>query len=452
MKDVVRAATMVLLAVALAQNGAIAASAENGGKEEVAPGLHVGDVLDEKNAQLAKDLLPAEILGHYERGEYRNRIVTYPLGQAHWEKAFLEATEKNAGQLAIDENGTIVYSATKKQPDYLYGIPFPAIDPADPQAAVKIVWNQFLAYWYGGSSYNVTLVAMLQPKGMDREIHARGWFEFYDGQSEKYRRENPLNLQSQFLGVSTFPADLQGTSSLTWRFRDSTKRDSVWAYVPALRRVRAVSPSNRSDGYLGSDISGDDGFFFDGKPEDFTWTLVGRREALRVVDPKAVAGEVPVERAADGGWVALTYDNPKMAGFEDPEWTGVSWAPLNAGLAKRPVWVIQGVPRDKYYLYGKIELWIDAETWDGSWNRKFSWSGELVHGYQTMARVNQAAGPENEREWLPASTLVWACAENFKMNRATLGGMRAHPKAEFIRRGKADLNVFDPQALNRFGK
>ena len=33
--------------------------------------------------------------------------------------------------------------------------------------------------------------------------------------------------------------------------------------VPALRRVRAVSPANRSDGYLGSDISGDDGFFFD---------------------------------------------------------------------------------------------------------------------------------------------------------------------------------------------
>jgi hypothetical protein len=451
MKYVVRAATLLLLAAALAQNVAVAAGEETDG-EEVAPGLRVGDVLDEKNAQLAKDLLPPEILKHYERGEYRNRIVSYPLGQAHWEKAWLESTEKNAGQLGIDENGTIVYTSTKKQPEYLYGIPFPTIDPADPQAAVKIVWNQFLAYWAGGNSYNVTLVAMLQPKGMDREIHARGWFEFYDGQGEKYRRENPLNLQSQFLGVSTFPADLQGTSSLTWRFRDSTKRDSVWAYVPALRRVRAVSPSNRSDGYLGSDISGDDGFFFDGKPEDFTWKLIGKRDALRMVDPKSVSEAIPVERAPEGGWVTLTYDNPKMVGFEDESWTGLSWAPINAGLAKRPMWVIEATPRDKYYLYGKIELWIDAETWDGSWNRKFSWAGELVHGYQTLARVNQAAGPENDREWLPVSTQVWACAENFKMNRATLGGMRAHPKAEFIRRGKTDLNVFDPQALNRFGK
>ena len=34
-----------------------------GAGEEVAPGLHVGDVLDQSNAAKAKDLLPAEILG-----------------------------------------------------------------------------------------------------------------------------------------------------------------------------------------------------------------------------------------------------------------------------------------------------------------------------------------------------------------------------------------------------
>ena len=38
---------------------------------------------------------------------------------------------------------------------------------------------------------------------------------------------------------ATKPADLQGTASLTWRYRDPGKRDSQWAYVPALRRVRA---------------------------------------------------------------------------------------------------------------------------------------------------------------------------------------------------------------------
>jgi hypothetical protein len=448
MKTVQISAALALSFVVVASVCAAAASGD-----EVAPGLRVGDMLEKSNASAAKDLLPPEIVKHYENGEYRNKIVDYPLGSARWEKSFIEATEKNAGQLDVDDVGTIVYKGSGKQPDYVYGIPFPTIDPQDPKAGVKVVWNQFLTYWSGGSTFNVALVSMLQPKNIDREIHADGYFMFYDGQPEKYRRANPLNLQSQFLGVATFPTDLDGTASLTWRYRDPAKRDSVWAYVPALRRVRAVSPANRSDGYLGSDISGDDGFFFDGKPEDFEWKLIGKRDTLRVVDPDSVAGNIPVNPAPRGGWEALTFDNPLMAGYQDPKWPGVAWAPISAGLAKRPVWVVEGIPKDKYYLYGKLELWIDAETFDGAWNRKFSWQNELVHAYQTMARVNQPAGPPGpDQEYVFASKQVWACAENFKMNRATLGGMRPNPKAPFVRRAPIDTNVFDAQALARYGK
>ena len=453
MKNALIWACGAALASCLALAPGAGAADANAAGEEIAPGLHVGDVLDKSNADKAKDLLPPEILQHYQSGAYRNRIVAYPQGTARWERSFLDSTEKNAGQLDADDAGTIVYKGSGKQPDYVYGIPFPTIDPSDPKAAVKIVWNQFLAYWSGGSSFNITLVSMLQPKGIDREIHADGYFQFYDGQAEKYRRPNPNNLQSQFLGVATYPTDLDGTASLTWRYRDPSKRDSVWAFVPALRRVRAVSPANRSDGYLGSDISGDDGFFFDGKPQDFDWKLVGKREALRVVDPASVSGPITVNPAPGGGWEALTWDNPLMAGYQDPNWTGVAWAPLNGGLAKRTVWVIEGVPKDKYYLYGRIELWIDAETWAGSWNRKFSWQGENVHDYQLMASVNHPAGPPGpDQEYVFAGDQVWACAENFKMNRATLGGMRANPKSPFVRRASIDTNVFDPQALSRYGK
>jgi Protein of unknown function (DUF1329) len=452
MKDALTWAFRAALALSFAL-ATTARGAEGGAGEEVAPGLHVGDMLDTSNAAKAKDLLPPEILKHYETGEYRNKIIAYPLGTAKWERSFLDSTEKNAGQLDVDDTGTIVFKGSGQQPDYVYGIPFPTIDPKDPKAAVKIVWNQFLAYWSSGSTFNIALVSMLQPKSIDREIHADGYFQFYDGQAEKYRRPNPLNLQSQFLGVATFPTDLDGTASLTWRYRDPAKRDSVWAYVPALRRVRAISPANRSDGYLGSDISGDDGFFFDGKPQDFDWKLIGKRDAFRVVDPDSVSGPIKVDPAPGGGWEALTWDNPPMAGYQDPSWPGVAWAPMSGGLAKRPVWVIEATPKDKYYLYGKVELWIDAETWSGSWNRKFSWQGELVHDYQLMGQANQAAGPPGpDQEYVFAGKQVWACAENFKMNRATLGGMRANPKAPFVRRAPIDTNVFDAQALARYGK
>ncbi len=420
--------------------------------DEVAPGLKVGDVLDQSNWERAKDLLPPEILKHYQTGQYKNKIVAYPTGNAHWEKAFQEATEKNATQLDVDEHGTIIDRTTGKQPPYVYGMPFPRVDANDPKAAVKIVWNQFLAYWAGGNSYNTTLVAMMSPKGLDREIIADGWFNFLDGQSVKYRQENPMNLQSQFLGVSLKPADLQGTASLSWRYRDPDKRDSVWAFVPALRRVRAVSPANRSDGYLGSDISGDDGFCFDGKPEDFQWKLIGQREGLRIVDPGSVAGPVEIRLAPGGGWNVITDLNPPTVGYMAPGWTGVAWAPVDLALAKRPFWIIEATPRDKYYLYGRIEIWIDAETWDGAWNRKFSWSGELINTYQLTARVNHRVGSGDDPEWVPAGTMAYACAENVKANRATASGLRAYPQAPYYRRVPLAPNLFDSTSLTRFGK
>jgi len=142
--------------------------------DEVAPGLKVGDTLDQSNADRAADLLPPEILRHYKTGGYRNRIIAYPTGNAHWEKSFLEATEENDTRLDVDEHGTIIDKATGKQADYYYGIPFPRIDPKDPKAGVKVAWNQFLSYWYGGSSYNRAMVVMLTPTGVEREIIADG--------------------------------------------------------------------------------------------------------------------------------------------------------------------------------------------------------------------------------------------------------------------------------------
>src|SRR5262245_51287196 len=178
---------------------------------EVAPGLKVGDVLDSSNWERAKDLLPPEVLEHYKRGQFKNRLVSYPTGNSNWEQSFKDATEQNAGQLDVDDLGGIVFKASGKQPPYYYGIPFPTVDANDPKAAVKIVWNMFLSFWQGGNTYNTSKVTMLTPTGVDRDIVADGWWKFYEGQMAQYREpNNPLNLQSQFLGAVTSPADLQG--------------------------------------------------------------------------------------------------------------------------------------------------------------------------------------------------------------------------------------------------
>lgn len=415
-----------------------------------ADGLKPGMILDASTAELAKDLLPPEIWQHYARGEYVSKIVDYPLGNPNWEKGFVEATKDNAQRLTVDERGTVIDKTTGKQPDYLYGLPFPNIDPSDPHAGVKVVWNYFLATWYGGNSHTRTRLIMMNPKGVERELGAEGWFMFYDGQAPKYRHPNPMNLQNQFLAVALSPLDTQGTAVLFWRYRDPDVRDSQWAFVPALRRVRAVSPANRSDGYLGSDISSDDGYLFDGKPQEFQWRLLEKRDGLRVVDPESLPPNTIKPRPGkEGGWDSL-LDRSGYYGYEMPNWKGLPWALPQGGLARRPMYLVEAIPRDKYYLYGRLVLWIDAETYSGAYHQKFNWKGEHILTYAVLGLPNHRT-PDGE-ETVPVTTQTWAVAENFKMKRASLAGARYDAKSPFDRRVTIDPSIFDAGSLVRFGK
>ncbi len=418
-----------------------------------ASGLKPGMVLAKDNCQLAKDLLPPEILRHYCNGEYANKIIDWPLDIYKWDPHFRDASLGNAGRYMVNERGTVVDIQSRTQPTLIYGMPFPAIDREDPTAGAKVMWNYQYQNWNEGTLHNIALLSWVNPQGRDREAVQDVRFLFYDGQDPPYRVANPNNFSAQFIAVATSPADLNGTAALTWRFRDAAKRDSNWVYVPALRRVRAVSPANRSDGFLGSDMSEDDGPFFDGKLEDFTWKLVGEAEMLRLVDPLSFEGKGEKARLAGGGWRAI-WPDIAVVGFQDPKWKGVAWAPIAAALARRPCWIVEATPKDKYYLFGKLQLYIDKETFQGGWNRKFNWNGEIVNTLQVIAYQKLAVPrPDGSSEHIWRSNFAYQCGENVKMNRATVGGML--PKGKDVandRRVTYDPGIFDSSMLPRFGK
>jgi hypothetical protein len=424
---------------------------------EVAPGLTVGDILDQTNADLATDLLPPEILMHYETGGYKNRIVSWPRGIINYEKSFEKATRENEGQYDIvPETGTVIERATGTTPDYIYGIPFPSLSEDDPLAGIKALWNQAHVYWHQGSTHIEAALSWTNPQGVDRQSTQDFYFQFYENQVPQYRVPNPQNFAWQFVGITKDPADLAGTVTLSYRHRDPKNRDSLWTYIPALRRVRRLSSANRSDGFLGSDLSADDAHFFDGKPEDFVWKTVGLRDGLRMVDPDSISGQARRPRwGAPGGWHNDWPEDRPAAGYMKPGWQGLAWAPVSAALAKRRFWVVEGVPRDRYYLYGRVELWIDAESWIGAFNRKFLPTGELLNTYAVSSYLNYPAIREgsSEIEWVWASHHAWNCAENVKMRRATLSGIRARPGAPLVRRVRHNIRqLFGLQSLARFGK
>jgi hypothetical protein len=275
---------VITLAVAVSLGCPVASLADPGSN-----GLKPGAVLDQQNWQKAEKLLPAEVLEHYREGGYKNTIHSWPMDVYNWPEDFQAGSKQNVGKFGVGPDGDVVDKTSGKQPPFIIGFPFPEIDPADPTAAVQILWNFNYRTYYFGNLRAESQLNMMNPDSLERRIDVVVDFMYYDGVREEEKVPNPQNFLYQQLVTVTSPSDVNGTLSLSWRFRDPKKRDAAWAYVPALRRVRAVSPANRSDGFLGSDMSQDDGPFFDGKPEDFDWTLKGEVDQLRFVDPENLA-------------------------------------------------------------------------------------------------------------------------------------------------------------------
>jgi hypothetical protein len=431
----------------------VAAGVGLGSGISAADDLKPGTTLDSSTAAAAKDLLPPEILAHYEKNEYVNQIVDWPESSFNWPEDFQAASKKNEGKFDLAKDGHVVEKGTDTQPPYVLGFPFPKVGSEDPAAATKTIWNFFYRTWYFGNLLAESQLNMISPTALERRLDVVVYFKYFDGVPEAERpANNKGNFLTKFLNLVVSPADVNGTANITWRYRDPGKRDSSWAYVPALRRVRQVSPANRSDGFLGSDASQDDGPFFDGKVEDFDWKFIKTVDQLRIVDPLNLEGKSSSVWQKDGGWDTKWPDIP-FIGYMKPGWKGLAWAPIAPALAKRRFYVIEAVPKDRYYLYGKLEMYIDSTTFQGAWDRKFDWRGQLLNVHQVLGyNPQKVTRPDGTSDYVQGSNMAYQTNEAVKSGRATVAGIKTTPTSRFQQRAPMDDSIFDLDTLAKRGK
>ena len=81
-------------------------------------------------------------------------------------------------------------------------------------------------------------------------------------------------LDSKSVSYFLSPANIRDTSMLTWDYADEAKDDDQWLYLPALKKVRRISSSDRGDYFMGTDFTFED---IKATPElgDYNWTLMG---------------------------------------------------------------------------------------------------------------------------------------------------------------------------------
>ncbi|MEH6557337.1 MAG: outer membrane lipoprotein-sorting protein [Oceanicoccus sp.] len=108
------------------------------------------------------------------------------------------------------------------------------------------------------------------------------------------------------------PRNVKGTGFLTFDYPDATLDDDQWLYLPALRKARRISASDRGDYFLGTDFSYED-IKKEGKIEisDYDFKILGRD----VVDGREVilVEAIPVNKAS-----AKELGYGKLVSWVDP--------------------------------------------------------------------------------------------------------------------------------------
>jgi hypothetical protein len=332
-----------------------------------------GDVIDKSNWQKLEGLVPDSVLNWVKKGDFVLGIgeMNYDLA-AYFPDFALEAMKTNVGKHGLDEDGGIVDLKTGKMPKYIIGLPFPEIDPTDPGAAVKIMHNNHYQQYLVGDFRFPTGIQWVGRGGYERDVRITGTQAAMDGWPGARDRGNPDRMEKYFTVLVTSPYDVQGTAIMTWRYLDAKKPDESFGYIPAIRRVRRMSPANRSDSFVGSDITMDDAGGYDGKIAAFEWKFLGQQEAIvPVYDPKPIS----MVQNDEGEWQTTRDAKEIIYGYMKDGWQGAPWAPTNMTWVKRPVYVMELKSKDKYYNYGTHYMWIDAETYHANYKVIYDRSG-----------------------------------------------------------------------------
>lgn len=291
-----------------------------------AEGLAPGTTVSKDAWEPAKGYLPPEILERIKAGEFAFTVqetTDLPVS-----KAYIEATKQHAEQVKI--------GADSELEGYVAGLPFPALDLADPQAGLKAAWN--LRHRDFGDIMQVwnTFRILLESGSAEREFE-NYWVVAYGMHRPATDGMNPNKWEKDGILFKEFyhlltPFDMKNTMSLRHRYVRDQANDDNWMYTPASRKIRKVIVKHDEAAYDSGELN-DDYFGFWGYIRSYDWKFLGSRRLL----------------APAGAQVASTA------------WGGRGkWYPVDS-WELREMLVLESTPKDDNHPYSKRVLYIDQQ-------------------------------------------------------------------------------------------
>lgn len=359
--------------------------------EPAVPAFAAGEVqITKSNWQSVDKLLPDSAVKWVKSGEM---VLRY--GSLDYDpndvvpKWVIESKKQNVGKYKLNSKFAIVDAGTGKMPSFIKGIPFPDIKINDPQGAAKVMWNcLYMRDANGAMNDSMELKFFGRRTGYERSIMAKWYSKAFDGYEPSENVPNPNNFESVNQILITSPYDMAGTALMTWRYR-TDQEDMLYGYVPAIRRVRRLTPAGRSDAMFGSDFARDDGSYgnYDGNIKNFKWRIIGEGEVLGAYISSVNGSRKPeaITQTKSGEWKFNLKDKSIYKySYQNKGGSAAPWFVDGALWVKRPVWIIEGIPKDPYYNYGRQIHYIDKELNLGYWKVIYDRSGKY---WKTLYQV-----------------------------------------------------------------
>jgi hypothetical protein len=332
-----------------------------------------GTTITAANKQAAAEVLPAELLPFVTENFADLNMKIVETGKYTPNAAYVKATVDYACKAKLDAQGRLS--------DFTAGQPFPYSDWAkdatghkcdltadDPQFALKLAWD--INYrWQGGSGLNLPHWGFSNMRNNGKETwrvsqgeYRRTYFSHRaDLLPATSELEKGTNVEwAEFFDVKT-PFDLRGTMFLLYRYTEQGKEDDTWAYIPALRRVRRIAATQKSDSLLGTEFTLEDFYIFAGYVWDHQWEFKGESVKAGVMNSKRTCfpSIIPEDQKAARTMSRLG---------SDAEWEHCKFGPYGAlpfadeSFEKRKVFELDDVPRQKGHPYSRKKIWYDTET------------------------------------------------------------------------------------------
>ncbi len=405
-----------------------------------------GEVITPANAQQVQNLLSP---GNYVLVQRGMQLDIVPTSATDWPPPYKSATEKYHAQVALAPDGTLQH--------YTAGLPFPLVDPNDPQVAQKVMWNfSFRPLYTDDADLRYPEIASYTPTsapGSPTGYFTVGHFAFYNNIGRIEVPPVPTDPDAQASGIRyrfafypfLEPAMLRGLGFLRFRNIDPSVEDNTWIFNPRARKLRREQASVLSDAIAAvpgmasgaaqpyvSTIDPDSYFGFSAKIEDFNYRYLGEKDMLACVHAK---NSPEPSCSTDGGHTICPED----------------WE-------MRHLYVVEADAKSTTnVLIPKRIFYIDSEGWFITASDQYDREGKLWKTLATFNTYRDRPVPDAKVAIYPYKRMfqLGLADEDIQQNASSViympGPTAPERECWYIDMGVVNNSFFAPEALRNAG-